>query len=259
MHFSRINIPIGRTVLGRNDTRLYDVRHQGAGGDKVSYNCAIRRDCGFVGTVVAFLGKTKSAHVPTPNIHGFINRRCIHYKQFVRIAVFIAVENNISTALTRDKVRGFLNCVAHKSGQSVNLDGSIFHGILRFGNRIQKCTFCRAERNRHILFSKGVINRSDNLCGCGHTKKSMLNRYSVTKRNSFKKSRVFRLFPQWFKGNLNRGVLNTQRIILKVGLCLLAQSLLGELFVRFKSIGEILNKGLGMHQRCFCDRQGLLT
>ena len=54
------------------------------------------------------MGKAQTAHIPPPDIHGFVNRGSVQNEQFIGLSVFLAgVNDHIAAALAGDKPGGF--------------------------------------------------------------------------------------------------------------------------------------------------------
>ena len=81
--FAALQIPIRRAVLRLDNTCLDNVRHQRAGSDEVRYDLTVCRDGSFIGAVVAVMGKAQAAHIPTPDIYGFINGGSVQNEQLI--------------------------------------------------------------------------------------------------------------------------------------------------------------------------------
>ena len=54
------------------------------------------------------MGKAQTAHIPPPDIHGFVNGGSVQNKKFIGLSVlFAGVDDHIAAALTGDKSGGF--------------------------------------------------------------------------------------------------------------------------------------------------------
>ena len=54
------------------------------------------------------MGKAQTAHIPPPDIHGFVNGGSVQNEQLIGLSVFLgSMDYHIAAALTGDKPGGF--------------------------------------------------------------------------------------------------------------------------------------------------------
>ena len=125
-NLSGLQIPIGRAVLGLDDTRFDDVGHEAARGDEVGHDLAVSGDGGFIRAIVAIAGKAQAAHIPTPYIDRFSDGRSIQNQQFVGLARSgIGVNDHITASLPGDESRGVFDGRVHQYWEAVNFRRSM--------------------------------------------------------------------------------------------------------------------------------------
>ena len=236
--FAALQIPIRRAVLRLDNTCLDNVRHQRAGSDEVCNDLTVRRDGGFVGAVVAVTGKSQAAHIPPPDIHGFVNGGSVQNEQLIGLSVFLAgVDDHIAAALTGDKPGGLADGGLEQLWKASYRGFHLINRGLHLGDGGDHAGLALTEGNALVPLGEGVVHGFNDHSRHTDTQKRVPDGDGIAEIDLLQECRILRLFPERLKGHLHRRDGRTQRICFDVAVGFRSEGFLGHNSV--KLVGEI--------------------
>ena len=161
------------------------------------------------------------------------------------------MDNHIAARLAGDETSSILDGRVHERRETVNFFHSLLGGGFCRADIVQQVCLRRSQSDGHILLCQGVINRGDDLCLGGNSQHTVADCNGVTQGYPLQYSGIFRLLPQRFKGNSQRGCSDSQRVVAQILVGKCPESSLGYRVLLIEILGEVPDEGLTLYQRSF--------
>ena len=105
------------------------------------------------------MGKAQTAHIPPPDIDGFVNGWCVQNEQLIGLTgIGIRVYNHIAAALAGDKPGGFANGGLEQLRKASHGGLHLVHRGLHLGDGGNHAGLALTEGNALIPLSEGVVH-----------------------------------------------------------------------------------------------------
>ena len=184
------------------------------------------------------MGKSQAAHIPPPDIHGFVNRGSVQNEQFVGLPAFaVCVNNHIAAALAGDKPSRFSNSGLEQLRKASHRGLHLVDRGLHLGDSGDHAGLALTEGNALVPLGKGVVYGFDDHSRYADTQKRVPDGDGIAEIDPLQECRILRLFPERFKGHLHCGNGRSQRICLDVAVGFGSEGFFGHNSV--KLVGEI--------------------
>ena len=184
------------------------------------------------------MGKAQAAHIPTPDIYGFINRGSVQNEQFIGLSVFLAgVNDHIAAALAGDKPCSLADGGLEQFRKASHCGLHLIDRGLHLGDGGDHAGLALTERNTLVSFGEGVVHGFNDHSRHADAQQRVPNGDGITEIDPRQECRILRLFPERLKGHLHRRDGRTQRICFDVAVGFRSEGFLGHNSV--KLVGEI--------------------
>ncbi len=168
------------------------------------------------------MGKAQAAHIPPPDIDGFVNGWSVQNEQLVGLPAFaVCVNNHIAAALAGDKPGCLADGGLEQLWKASHRGFHLINRGLHLGDGGDHTGFALTERNALVPLGEGVVHGFNDHSRYADTQQRVPDGDGIAEVDPLQECRILRLFPERLKGHLHRGDSRSQRICLDVTVCFL--------------------------------------
>ena len=117
------------------------------------------------------MGKAQAAHIPPPDVHGFVNGGSVQNEQLVGLPAFaVCVNNHIAAALAGDKPGGLADGGLEQLWKASHRGFHLINRGLHLGDGGDHAGLALTEGNALVPLGEGIVHGFNDHSRHAHTK-----------------------------------------------------------------------------------------